>query len=387
MPVPKGSVIRRLSSDGTLTVDRSGTSFRILYLAPAANEMLATMAGSSAFHSVLAASLGKSDKSLKMLFAGQAAGVRANILFDSGASENFVSEAFARQNGISVHPAERVVKLGSDQEVLAKGEANVYLRLGSVHQAVKCAVMPLLYGVDVILGQQFMVSHKCILDFERMCVLLKKGRRRVTVLKSDASSPKPSVLDGNSASLSAMQVKRELRKNRSVFLAVIKPLDDPIGESNRAVPLAASTASSSSRAGFNLDELSGREAWKSGLVSEFSDVFKDPLPIGLPPERQEGHSIPTEPGHPPPFKPMYRLSPLEYKELQRQVTAFLEAGILEPSKSPYGAPVLFVPKPNGRGLRLCVDYRALNNITIKNRYPIPRIDDLLDAVSGSKYFH
>ena len=387
MSVPKGSVIRRLMSDGTLTAERSKTPFRVLYLAPAANELLATMAGSPAYHSVVAASLEKSDKTLKMLFAGQAAGVRANILFDSGASENFVSETFARQNGVSVYPADRVVKLGSDQEVLAKGEANVYLRLGSVHQAVKCAVMPLLYGVDVILGQQFMIPHKCILDFERMCVLLKKGRRRVTVLKSDNPAHKPSLDNTNSASsLSAMQVKRALRKKQSVFLAVIKPLDDPVGESNRAVPLAASTTSSSSRSGFNLDDLSDKEAWKSGLVSEFSDVFKDPLPIGLPPERQEGHSIPTEPGHPPPFKPMYRLSPLEYKELQKQVTAFLEAGILEPSKSPYGAPVLFVPKPNGRGLRLCVDYRALNNITVKNRYPIPRIDDLLDAVSGSKYF-
>jgi hypothetical protein len=56
------------------------------------------------------------------------------------------------------------------------------------------------------------------------------------------------------------------------------------------------------------------------------------------------------------------------------------------STSPYGAPVLFVPKPNGRGLRLCVNYRALNAITNKNRCTIPRIDDLLDAVSGSKYF-
>jgi hypothetical protein len=115
-------------------------------------------------------------------------------------------------------------------------------------------------------------------------------------------------------------------------------------------------------------------------------VFQDPLPSGLPPERDEGHSIPTEPGHPPPFRPMYHLSPLEYSELQKQVSAFLEAGILEPSKSPYGAPVLFVPKPNGRGLCLCVDYKALNAITVKNRYPIPRIDDLLDAVSGAKFF-
>jgi hypothetical protein len=73
--------------------------------------------------------------------------------------------------------------------------------------------------------------------------------------------------------------------------------------------------------------------------------------------------------------------------LEKQVTAFLKAGILEMStSSPYGAPILFVPKPNGRGLRLCVDYRALNAISIKNRCTIPRIDNLLDAVSGSKYF-
>jgi hypothetical protein len=77
---------------------------------------------------------------------------------------------------------------------------------------------------------------------------------------------------------------------------------------------------------------------------------------------------------------------LEYRELEKQVTKFLKDGILEVSQSPYGAPVLFVPKPNGRGLRLCVDYRALNSITIKNCCTIPRIDDLLDAVAGSSYF-
>jgi hypothetical protein len=110
-------------------------------------------------------------------------------------------------------------------------------------------------------------------------------------------------------------------------------------------------------------------------------VFQDPLPPGLPPERSEGHSISTEPGHPPAFRSMYRLSPLEYRELEKQVSKFLKDGILEVSQSPYGAPVLFVPKPNGRGLRLCVDYRALDSITVKNRCTIPRIDDLLDAVA------
>jgi hypothetical protein len=125
----------------------------------------------------------------------------------------------------------------------------------------------------------------------------------------------------------------------------------------------------------------GEVPWVSELLSEFSEVFQDPLPPGLPPERSEGHSIPIEPGHPPPYWSMYRLSPLEHQELEKQVTKFLKVGILEVSQSPYGASVLFVPKPNGRGLRLCVDYRALNSITIKNCCTIPCIEYLLDAVA------
>jgi hypothetical protein len=110
-------------------------------------------------------------------------------------------------------------------------------------------------------------------------------------------------------------------------------------------------------------------------------VFQDTLPPGLPSERSEGHNIPTESGHPPPFRSMYRLFPLEYQELEKQVTKFLKDGILEVSKSPYGAPVLFVPKPNGQGLRLYT-YRlsSANLIPVKNRCTIPRIDDFLDEI-------
>jgi hypothetical protein len=111
----------------------------------------------------------------------------------------------------------------------------------------------------------------------------------------------------------------------------------------------------------------GEVPWVSELLSDFSEVFQGPLPAGLPPERSEGHSIPTKPGHSPPFRSMYHLSPLKYRELEKQVTKFLKDGILEVSQSPYRAPVLFVPKTNGRGLRLCVDYRALNSITVKCR--------------------
>jgi hypothetical protein len=173
-----------------------------------------------------------------------------------------------------------------------------------------------------------------------------------------------------------------------VFLAVIRHVkSDPVPPVVGSVAaLSSDVPTSSVQPDQAAGPFGGEVPWVSELLSEFPEVLQDPLPPGLPPERSEGHSIPTEPGHPPPFRSMYRLSPLEYRELKKQVTKFLKDGILEASQSPYGAPVLFVPKPNGRGLRLCVDYRALNSITVKSRCTIPRINDLLDAVAGSAYF-
>ena len=87
----------------------------------------------------------------------------------------------------------------------------------------------------------------------------------------------------------------------------------------------------------------------------------------------------------PPFKPIYRLSPKENAEVKLQVAQGLRQQIIESSSSPYGAPVLFVRKKDN-SLRMCVDYRALNKITIKNKYPLPRVDDLLDQLHGTTVF-
>ncbi|TPX40877.1 hypothetical protein SeLEV6574_g06366 [Synchytrium endobioticum] len=108
------------------------------------------------------------------------------------------------------------------------------------------------------------------------------------------------------------------------------------------------------------------------------------LPSGLPPSRHVEHAIDlvsTETPHRPP----YRLSYEELDELKKQLDYLLDRGLIRPSSSPFGAPVLFAPKKDG-GLRLCLDYRALNKITMKNRYPLPRIEDQIDRLVGSKYF-
>jgi hypothetical protein len=126
-----------------------------LYLPPESNESVAVLDGAFVQHSVLSASKSISDSSLRMMFAGRAARTNASILFDSGTSNNFVSSAFARQIGISVIPAQQNVRLGSDEIVIPEDKANVYLKMGTYQQSVKCVVMPLLHKVVVNLGHEY----------------------------------------------------------------------------------------------------------------------------------------------------------------------------------------------------------------------------------------
>jgi hypothetical protein len=128
---------------------------------------------------------------------------------------------------------------------------------------------------------------------------------------------------------------------------------------------------------------SGRTEAES-LLDEFSDVFPADLPPGLPPERSVDHRIELIPGAAPPNRPIIRMSQQEPDSLREQLDDLLAKGFIRPSVSPFGSPVLFVKKKDG-SLRLCVDYRALNSLTVKNAYPLPRIDDLLDRLHGAKY--
>ncbi|GKB60246.1 hypothetical protein Tco_0916432, partial [Tanacetum coccineum] len=120
------------------------------------------------------------------------------------------------------------------------------------------------------------------------------------------------------------------------------------------------------------------------VVRDFPEVFPDDL-SGLPPIREIEFRIELTPGATPVAKSPYRLAPSELEELSGQLKELQDKGFIRPSSSPWGAPVLFVKKKDG-SFRMCIDYRELNKLTVKNRYPLPRIDDLFDQLQGSQFF-
>jgi hypothetical protein len=119
-------------------------------------------------------------------------------------------------------------------------------------------------------------------------------------------------------------------------------------------------------------------------VCEYPDVFPDELP-GMPPDRDVEFVIELQPGTAPISKRPYHMPPKELAELKTQLQELLDKGYIRPSSSPWGCPALFVKKKDG-SLRMCVDYRPLNAVTIKNKYLLPRIDVLFDQLACAKVF-
>nr|GFC21760.1 reverse transcriptase domain-containing protein [Tanacetum cinerariifolium] len=120
------------------------------------------------------------------------------------------------------------------------------------------------------------------------------------------------------------------------------------------------------------------------VIRDFPEVFPDDLP-GLPPPWQVEFRIDLAPGAAPVARAPYRLAPSEMKELAKQLQELSEKGFIRPSSSPWGAPVLFMKKKDG-SFHMCIDYRELNKLTVKNRCPLPRIDDLFDQLQGSSVY-
>jgi hypothetical protein len=183
-----------------------------------------------------------------------------------------------------------------------------------------------LVGMDVILGMEWMTQHKVILDISDRVVEINSPTVGHTTLYLPFK-------DGTDS---------------CAYVTIISPLDE--------IP----------------------------VMCEYPDVFPDELP-GMPPDRDVEFVIEFQPGTALISKRPYRMPAKELAELKTQLQGLLDKGYIRPSSSPWGCPALFVKKKHG-SLRMCVDYRPLNAVTIKNKYPLPRIDVLFDQLAGAKVF-
>jgi hypothetical protein len=249
------------------------------------------------------------------------------ILFDSGASHDFISSTCAKKAMLSMVAAKAQYVISTLE---GRVDADRIVRKAPLELAGKVFSTDLIIlkgqGLEVILGMSWMKLHRAALDIAGRLVRLDSPVYGKVILHLPAVS----------------------RMMASLHHVVELRLED------------------------------------IHVVREFSDVFPDDLPR-MPPERAIDFKIELQPGTAPVAKAPYNMSPMEMKELKIQLQGLLDKGYIRPSTSPWSCSVLFVEKKD-KELRLCVDYHPLNVVTIKDKYPLPCIDLLFDQLAGAQVF-
>ena len=339
-------------------------------------------------------------------FDGVIAGRNVRVLLDTGAGASFLSTKVASniQGAFATVPHSEVPKaqLPDGTELCCQVTHPLRLQLGEHHDVLAFNVLP-LKEFEVILGQPWLTKHRALLNVSKGNVVLRPTKGKVVVLKARPEERPhrfPPTLQNPQptppwAQLSAMQFKKAANRGEECFVTILKPGDPPAEESicdrNGAIrgrkqgswthkPAAGTPTPCPA-----LELPSGLPKDMQQVILAFQDVFPKQLPAGLPPARGVDHRIELEPGAPPPSRPTYHLSHKELEELDAQLKEYSANGWIRPSQSPYGAPILFVRKKDGT-MRMCTDYRGLNKITKKNRYPLPRIEELMDRLQGAQFF-
>jgi hypothetical protein len=248
-------------------------------------------------------------------------------LFDSGATHSFISNNYSTRIGLDLCPTKGSYMISTPGGKITSDQMvkKVPIQLGSKEIRTDLVLLN-LEGIDVILETNWMTEHRVQLDISSRVIKIDSPHQGATTLYLP---------------------QQEYLHSCTYAITDIKVKDIPV-------------------------------------VCEYPDVFPDDLP-GMPPDRDIEFVIELQPDTAPISKRPYRMPPNELAELKIQLQDLLDKGFIRPSVSPWGCPTLFVKKKDNR-LRLCVDYRPLNAVTIKNKYPLPRIDILFDQLAGAKVF-
>nr|XP_043633041.1 uncharacterized protein LOC122604182 [Erigeron canadensis] len=274
----------------------------------------------------------------------------AFVLFDLGANRSFVSTLFAPKLERVITPLDCSIEVEIANGTISnicEGYDNCSIEIEG--RSFPVHLLPTtLAGFDIMIGMDWLFQNDATIICSQKIVRFPTPEGKVFSVYGDKKK-------GSINIINLMKALNCIRHNKNHFLAYV--IDTRKEKSSIS----------------NVD-----------VVFEFSDVFPDDL-FGIPPDREVTFHIDLVPGATPVAKAPYRLAPTEMKELMSQLQELLDKGFIQPSSSPWGAPFLFVKKKDG-SMRICIDYRELNKRTVKNKYPLQRIDDLFDELHGASYF-
>lgn len=273
-------------------------------------------------------------------------------LVDSGSSHSFVSEQFLQKVGITPVPATpKLVRVANGEFMLSdKCVFQLDWLCSGVPLTTNMRVLN-LGAYDAILGYDWLKMHSRMhCDWEKKILQFQEQDKWIRLHGVDESR-------GPVKALSANQLVKCYKGNDIWALVLLSSQET--------------------------DEAAAVLPEVEALLHQYQDVFQDPK--ALPPHRTYDHTIPLMPGAVPVNSRPYRYSPQHKDEIERQVKEMLQTGLITPSTSPFASPVLLIQKKDG-SWRFCVDYRRLNDLTIKNRFPMPIIEEILEELAGSVYF-
>ena len=340
---------------------------------------------------------------LRMLFSGSVEGTSLSALFDSGSTNCMISADLVRRLGLRMCSSPfKAISLASGESHQVLGMAHLpeviwgrsSAALGFSAPIPNCLVLSeVLPGIDMIIGDDFLSAQHVILDYgsgRATMGSMRRSRRSIPAglspngplhIRSSPSPLPPSAAPDAFPSCSAAAATRHIRAGAKAFLLTVKAEASPAAQvsdwRSRLPDLSHLSDESRSRV---LD-----------VLARHAELFPASLPPGLPKNALPDRLFPMPEGpHPTPYKRPYRLSPAETAELQRQVDDLLARGLIEPSSSPFGSPVILVKKkdlpgmgPGSGGFRVVYDMRQINALALRHRFPLGRIDDLLDQFRGA----
>jgi hypothetical protein len=319
-------------------------------------------------------------------------------IIDGGSCNNLVSVDFMAKNGLTTrlhtHPY-YIQWLNSCGKAKVTHTARVHISIGTYHDYADCDVVH-MQACSLLLGHPWEFDTDAIYYGRSNKYTLMYNRKKITLLpltpneivqcdraigetarrESEIQHASPIKLEQREPSLSSTAIKLK-------SCAMLATKSDLAASTNIDVSFHALVCR---QVLFSLDDITTPLPHAiTNLFQEFKDVFPAEIPPGLPPLRGTEYQIDLIPGTSLPNRAVYRTNLEETKEIQRQVQELLDNGYVHQSLSPRVVPVILVPKKNGTWC-MCVDCRVINNITIRYRFPIPRLDDMLDELSDSTIF-